>query len=178
VCSCFTRPAVGDLVRRLSNPVLGPRVAFLKAVDPAANRQGVSQIRRIIKSALSGMQSFVGARSHPRCWTAGADLGERGSSRVVATASENILVHELGMEMKTNLSSILLATTATALFFTVPPSAMADVIVTYSLVSYTMAVPPIALLTDGSTITLSGTVTYDIRAGLGNLNRAISGVSA
>jgi hypothetical protein len=61
---------------------------------------------------------------------------------------------------KSKVPSIILASTVTALFFSFPHSATADVIATYSLYSTTS--PPTVLLTDGSTITLSGTVTYNI----------------
>ena len=63
--------AVGNLVRVMQSLALGPQVAFLEAADPAANRQGVSQIqasrgyqssmRRVLQLSTAGGGHFEAA---------------------------------------------------------------------------------------------------------------------
>ena len=47
------------------------------------------RFRRLFLRYQHGRSADVGARSHRRCWTAGADLGERWPSWLVATAAED-----------------------------------------------------------------------------------------
>jgi hypothetical protein len=50
-------------------------------------RGDVGKLDRLTEGVLH--EAFYRPRSHRRCWTAGADVGERWPSRLVATAAFN-----------------------------------------------------------------------------------------